>query len=283
MIRTLLHSVLLLGLLLATPRPLAAHILDLHSGQYISLAAMLDDLETSRVVFIGELHDAASHHAAQLQVIRALVERGRKVAIGLEMFRAEDQAALDDWSRGQLEEEAFQKVYENYWSMWPIYRPIFDYARDQQLALIGLNIDREVTRKISSGGFKSLSKEQLDQLDGVSCDVDPRYQDYIRKALGSHLEDPKHFRFFCEAQMVWDNVMAMNLVAWLEQHPDTLIVVLAGSAHAWRYGLPEQLSRRLQVPYRILLPEVPRRVDRSNTSKAEADYLMLGVGLGKLH
>jgi uncharacterized iron-regulated protein len=283
MIRTLFHSVLLLSLLLATPRPVAAHILDLTSGDYISLAAMLDDLETSQVVFIGELHDAVSHHAAQLQVIRALVERGRKVAIGLEMFRAEDQAALDDWSKGQLEEGVFQEIYENNWSMWPIYQPIFNYARDQRLELVGLNIDREITRKISSGGFKSLSEEELAQLDGVSCDVDQRYQNYIRKALGSHLEDPNQFRFFCEAQMVWDSVMARHLAAWLERHPDTLVVVLAGSAHAWRYGLPEQLSRRLQIPYRILLPEVPRRIDRSNTSKAEADYLLLGVGLGKLH
>lgn len=269
-----------LGLL---PQAGAAHILDLTSSRFVPLEAMLDDLQTSRVVFIGELHDNIAHHAAQLRIIRDLVERGAKVAVALEMFRADGQSSLDQWSKGSLEEAAFKKIYEDHWSMWPIYKPIFAYARDRQIPLVGLNIDRELTRKVSSDGFASLDPEQLAQLDGVSCDVDQRYQDYIRKALGTHLEDPDKFDFFCEAQMVWDNMMASHLVDWLNQHPDTLVVVLAGSGHAWRYGLPEQLSRRAAVKYRVLLPEVPGRTDRSNTTRSEADYLLLGLGLGELH
>jgi len=269
-----------LGLL---PQAGAAHILDLASGQYISLTAMLDDLQTSRVVFIGELHDNPSHHAAQLQVIRELVERGAKVAVALEMFRADGQSTLDQWSEGLLEEGLFKKIYQDHWSMWPIYRPIFDYAKERHIPLIGLNIDRDLTRQVSSNGFASLDEEQLAQLDGVSCDVDQRYQDYLRKVLGSHRSIPDKFDFFCEAQMVWDNVMAEHLADWLQLHPDTLVVVLAGSGHAWRYGLPEQLSRRLAVSYRVLLPEIAGRSDRSNTTRSEADYLLLGLGLGELH
>jgi len=60
-------------------------------------------------------------------------------------------------------------------------------------------------------------------------------------------------------------------------------VVLAGNGHAWRYGIPEQLRRRAELSYRILLPEVPGRQDRSNTTGAEGDYLLLGLGQGELH
>jgi uncharacterized iron-regulated protein len=269
-----------LGLL---PQAVSGHILDLASGEYIPLTAMLDDLQTSRVVFVGELHDNVSHHAAQLRIIRELVERGAKVAVALEMFRADGQPTLDQWSQGLLEEGPFKEIYDDHWSMWPIYRPIFAFAKERNIPLIGLNIDRELTRQVSSSGFASLDEEQLAQLDGVSCDIDQRYQAYLRKALGSHQATSDKFEFFCEAQMVWDNMMARHLVDWLEQHPDTLVVVLAGSGHAWRYGLPEQLSRRMPVSYRILLPEIPRRSDRSNTTRSEADYLLLGLGLGELH
>lgn len=281
--QTTMSALIMVLVLLASSRPAAAHILDLTARQYVSFAGMLDDLEQARVVFIGELHDQQSHHAAQLQVISALVERGRKVAVALEMFRAEGQPTLELWSAGLLEEKEFKTIYDDHWSMWPIYRPIFDYARLHRLPLVGLNIARDITRRIATSGFGSLSAEQLAQLDGVTCDVDQRYQDYLRKALGKHASGMDRFNYFCEAQLVWDTVMARHLLDWQQQNPDTLIIVLAGSAHAWRYGIPEQLQRRSELSYRILLPEIPGRTDISNTTSAEADYLLLGVDQGALH
>lgn len=281
--RKSLHSFLIILALLAWSSPGMAHILDLSNRQYTSFSDVLDDLEQVRVIFVGELHDQSTHHAAQLQVIRALVERGQKVAVALEMFRAEGQPDLDRWSNGLLDEEEFKLIYEDHWSMWPIYKPIFNYARQFRLPLVGLNIDRDITRRIAAGGFDSLSAEQLTQLDGISCDVDQRYQDHMRKALGQHASGMGSFRYFCEAQLVWDTMMARHLLNWQERHPDTIIVVLAGSTHAWRYGIPEQLKRRSDLTYRILLPEIPGRSDPSNTSSAEADYLLLGVDQGALH
>jgi uncharacterized iron-regulated protein len=271
-------------LLLCLPiRPVAAHILDLHSGQYVSLAALLDDLDSVQVVFVGELHDATPHHAAQRQLISELVKRGRKVAVALEMFRTDGQAVLDDWSNGRLEEQTFKKIYEDHWSMWPIYKPIFDLARQQRIPLVGLNVDRNLPHQVSLRGFASLTAEQLKPLAGVSCDVNQRYQDYLRKTLGVHPAGTETFRFFCEAQLVWDAMMARNLLEWQQQHQEMVVVVLAGSGHSWRYGIPEQLQRRANLTYRVLLPEIIGRSDRTNTTSAEADYLLLGLEQGILH
>jgi uncharacterized iron-regulated protein len=271
-------------LLLTLPiRPAAAHILDLHSGRYVSLAALLDDLESVQIVFVGELHDSVAHHAAQRQLISTLVKRGRKVAIALEMFRTDGQSALDAWTNGELEEQSFKVVYEDHWSMWPIYKPIFDLSRQLLIPLVGLNIDRTLPHQVSINGFASLNDKQLAQLSGVSCDVDQRYQDYIRKALGGHPAGTETFRFFCEAQLVWDTMMAQHLLEWQQQHPETLVVVLSGSGHSWKYGIPEQLRRRSDLTYRVLLPEISGRTDRSNTTSAEADYLLLGLEQGALH
>lgn len=278
--------VIILMFLLATLLPTRgeAHILAVADHQVVSFDQMLDDLLGVRLVFIGEMHDSLPHHRAQLQVIKGLVDRGAKVAIGLEMFRDSSQAVLDEWIAGDLSEPAFEKEFNKNWSSWPVYRDIFLYARSAHLPMIGLNLKRSIPRQVSRSGFASLSGRQLKTLPIVRCDVDATYQNYIRRALGSSGgHGPASFKHFCEAQIVWDAVMADNLIKWLKRDEDRIIVVLTGNGHAWKFGIPEQIRRREKQSYRVLLPEVPGRLDARHINDREADYLLEGVDQGPLH
>jgi uncharacterized iron-regulated protein len=232
---------------------------------------------------MGEMHDNLGHHRAQLQVISALKDAGVPVVVGLEMFRRENQGALDLWVAGKMSEENFLKIYRQNWSLWPVYRDIFNYARQEKVPLLGLNLSREITLQVARNGFASLSPRQLGELPVVRCDVDARYQDFIRRSLGGHAHNGTRFLNFCEAQLLWDNVMAQTLVDYLARYPDVTIVVLAGSGHAWRHGIPEQVRRRSAVKLRVLLPEVPGRIDPETITLNEADYLLLGAEEGPLH
>ena len=101
-------------------------ILRTADGSFLSLAEMADDLEAAPLIFIGELHGETRHHEAQLQVIRALYERGRPVAIGLEMFHDGHQEALDAWVEGELSVDEFSEVYQHNWNFpWSLYGGIF--------------------------------------------------------------------------------------------------------------------------------------------------------------
>lgn len=286
MMRTILKP--LLTLLLAVPLMLTAavghaHTLRVADGTYVDFATLVEDLKGVRLVFMGEMHDREGHHRAQLQVIRALKGAGAPVVVGLEMMRRENQGALDLWVAGRVSEENFLKVYRQNWSMWPLYRDIFFYARQAKIPMLGLNLSREITQQVARNGFASLSPQQLGELPGVRCDVDARYQDFIRHSLGGHAHNGTQFLHFCEAQMLWDSVMAQNLLDYLDRHPDVVIVVLTGSGHAWKHGIPEQIRRLREVEMRILLPEVPGRIEPGNITTTEADYLLLGVDEAPLH
>lgn len=269
--------------LLAAPLPAAAHTLDLRSGGYISFPDLIRDLSSVRVVFIGELHDNTAHHRGQLQVIRALKEAGVQVVVGLEMMRRESQGALDLWTAGRMSEEKFQLVFDQNWEMWPYYREIFLYAQEARVPMLGLNLPRSITRQVARNGFASLTPQQIGELPGVRCDVDAAYQEFIRRSLGGHGHNGNSFRNFCEAQMLWDSVMARNLLDFLAKNPQAVVVVLAGSGHAWKYGIPEQIRRLTEVDYRVLLPFVPNRIEPGRISEKEADYLLLGLDEGPLH
>jgi uncharacterized iron-regulated protein len=234
----------------------------------------------SRLVLVGEHHGNADHHKAQLAVIRFLHEKGVPVAVGLEMFRQDHQTTLDSWGAGQLEEAAFIEAYLDNWNFdWRLYRDIFRFARDNKLPLVGLNVSREITRQVAYRGFQSLDERQRDELGAITCDVGDDYMAYIRQAFGGHGHGGhgsiSDFARFCEAQLVWDTVMAIKALEYLEAHPQRTMVLIAGSGHVQRPAVPAQVRKRAELPFLILLPETAGSLDRRQLDAKAADYLIL--------
>lgn len=259
------------------------HIIELAGGEEIAPADLVAELRDTRVIFLGEVHDHEGHHLMQLEIIRALHEQGAPLAVGLEMFRHDYQQALDGWVAGEIAERQFIPIYQRNWSRWRLYRPIFTYAREQQIPLVGLNISRVITRHVARDGFASLSEEQLADLDlpDFACIVDPAYEEFIRRALGGEEHgEIANFANFCQAQLLWDRVMAGNLARFLQANPTHRIVVLAGNGHSWQHGIPAQLDSLLAEPisHRVLLPEAAGRLDRTNLTPQDTDYLWLDFG-----
>lgn len=259
-----------------------AHIYRVADGTTPDFERVIEDLLQSQVILVGETHDNPAHHRAQLQIINALWEKGTAVAIGLEMFRSDSQEALDQWVAGHLSEQEFEKIFHQNWINWDVYSEILHYARLHNIPVVGLNLDRDITSRVARGGFASLPKEQLRKLPVAICNVDPVYEQFIRRALGKHTNDIA-FKNFCEAQLLWDMVMAENIVSFLQENPEYMMVVLAGQGHSWKHGIPTQIEKLSDYSYRVLLPEESGRTDQQHTTEADADYLLLGVEQAPLH
>jgi uncharacterized iron-regulated protein len=275
------NILLLVALGLALPALSTAHphILDVDKKVEISTETLLDDLKSVQVVFVGELHDHVGHHRAQLAIIDALDDNPEQpLAIGLEMFRRDSQEDLDVWTANKMPLLQFLEIYNDNWSMWPEYSDIFLHARNEEVKMLGLNIPRQLTSKVAKSGFKSLSSNERLLLGNVQCEVDSTYGKYIRQAMGGYGGHGEQYLFFCEAQLLWDTVMARNLIDFLKDNPDYRVVVLAGSGHSWKFGIPRQLAEQADISYRVILPEMPDRVDRSRFSDDVADYLWLDEG-----
>lgn len=254
------------------------HIIDVAEKTEVSPEALLEDLRRAQVIFLGEFHDHVGHHRAQLTIIDALDDDERPLAIGLEMFRKDSQETLDRWTANDLPFLKFLSVYKDNWSMWEEYREIFMHARNEEVKMLGLNIPRSITSKVLRNGFKALPEEERQMLGNVQCVVTPVYSDYIRQAMGGYGGHGEQYLHFCEAQLLWDTMMARNLVEFLQKNPDYRVVVLAGSGHAWKFGIPTQMLEQAEISYRVLLPEVSSRVDRQSVTSDITDYLWLDEG-----
>jgi uncharacterized iron-regulated protein len=275
------YAAFLLMFLAAGAAPAAAgdlYVYDLRDNRRLAIADVIPELLKSRIVIVGEQHTDERHHRAQLRVIQALVEAGAQVAVGLEMFRKDSQGALDRWVSGEMPPQQFEKVFLDNWGYpWPVYQPIFEYARAQKIPMIGLNVPREITRQVSRSGFQSLTDEQRGQLSDVACNIDEEYMRYIRSVYGAHAHGNMNFTFFCEAQMIWDNAMAVHSLEYLRTHPQVIVVILTGVGHAQKGAVPRQIRLRSQIPVTVLLPEVPGSIDPKTVDRQDADFLLIGA------
>jgi len=250
----------------------------IRDGKIISLDELREDIKKARIIIIGELHNNTTHHDFQLQIIKALHGKRIPIAIGLEMFEAANQNKIDGWVTGTLSQQEFLELYYDNWGFpWPLYRDIFLYARNNKLPLVGLNVSRNITKKIAQTGFSSLTKEELKELPpDITCDITPAYREFIKKAYREHgFVNEKLFIQFCEAQMVWDSAMAWNIMKYLKQNPSMMIVVLTGTGHALKRGIPSNLGKDPLFSFRVILPEKKGLITIKNMTVKEADYLLL--------
>ncbi len=274
------HTMLLLSLFMPGNNLQAADITlwDVAGKAEISLEQVAGKLPSPGIVYVGEFHDNAAHHAAQLAVIQSLNRRNRPIAVGLEMFQHIEQSILDAWVAKGLSEEEMRRAFARNWSDdWYLYRDIFMYCRDRNIPMIGLNVPRSITRKVARNGFESLTPEEIGKLPPIVCRVDREYEAFLRRVLGDHGTD-SGFRRFCEAQLVWDTAMAIYALAYLKDHPERTVVVLCGMIHAWKKAAPEQAAREnAEVAQAVIQPAVKGRWTPGSVSKEDADYLILGL------
>ncbi len=237
-----------------------------------NLNDIIDEIAKNRVVYIGEQHTEFSSHLNQLKIIKAMYRQNPKLAIGMEMFQQQFQKHLDDFIAGKISEKEMIAKTE-YFKRWKydyeLYRPIMLFAKAEKIPVVALNIDREITKKVVSGGFDSLSNEQLGVIPDSIDFENPKYVEQLRGIFGMHQSKSfKNFDEFYHAQLLWDESMAENMVEFMKKNPDYSMAVLAGNGHVMHgHGIPDRAKRRGISDYIIVL-------NHTNPEPGIADYLL---------
>jgi uncharacterized iron-regulated protein len=246
----------------------AEEIFRLPDGDPISFHQLLNDLEPSSVIFMGETHDQIEHHHSQVRILQGFIEKNRDVVVGMEMFERSQQPILDQWTEGKLTEEEFLKEvkWETTWGIdYNLYKGILDDAKTRRLKVLCLNIERELVRRVGQQGITGLSSEDRAKLPEMDLgDKEHRY--YMASIYKSHQAgSAKDFEKFYQAQCLWDEAMAETLFRFLQsaEGRGKTALVIVGSGHvAFDFGIPKRLHRRTPLPYKtIILKEWKKNVE----------------------
>lgn len=127
------------------------------TGNEVNYESMIDELNKADVVFFGELHNNAIAHWFELEITKDLYEKhGKKIILGAEMFEADNQLIMDEYLKGTITEGKFEEEAR----LWPNYKtdykPLVNFAKDNNVNFVACNIPRRYASVVFSGGLEAL-------------------------------------------------------------------------------------------------------------------------------
>ncbi len=183
-----LLAVLLLGGCqhVVAPPPVGGEIRDLHSGQTLTAQQLLSRLAEPQRVIIGEQHDNADHHAAQLWLLKSLGKRRPQGSLLLEMLTPDQQPKIDAQRQSASPSADLPRAlaWQDGWD-WNLYGPIVRFALTQPYPLLAANLDNGEIRSVYRNrpvlsGERSMAESVkttlLEQISDSHCGLLPESQ-----------------------------------------------------------------------------------------------------------
>ena len=228
--------------------------------QQQNLKDIMESIADTPIIYIGERHTNYEDHKIQLEVIMDLHKRGKKFAIGMEMFQKPFQKYLDKYILEATDEKDFLKNTE-YFKRWKydfnLYREIIEFAKAKDIPIIALNLRSEIIDTVSEEGLDALTDEERQEIPKDMDMTDKEYRERLRKIFKLHRSSEKmNFENFSQSQILWDETMAHAIADYLKEHPDSHMVVLAGVGHiVYASGIPSRVYRLNKKDYVTLIPD----------------------------
>ena len=206
-----------------------------NNGKAIDYQQMVRQLSKADVVFLGEIHNCAITHWLELRILQSLyLEHGNNLALGMEMFEADNQLILNEYLQGLI----FSDRFEEEARIWPNYStdyaPLVYFAREHHLPVIATEVPRRYAAMVKDRGLKcldSLSAEAKTFLPPLPI----RYvvnehteQGFaLMRMMGQHKTDSGNSHL-SEAQALKDATMAWHIA----QHAQKKVLHVNGNIHS---------------------------------------------------
>lgn len=234
-------------------------VIDTVSGQVFRMDDVMRVLTVQDVVYLGEEHQNRYHIEAALQVLRSLIEHGRKPTLAMEMFGWDGQQAIDRYVSGQESDRSIfveqSRWLQNWGGPFEDYEPLVQFIKDRHLSLVALNPPKSLVRMVMKQGLVAArSDPEMAQwgMKDESIVDDPLYRErIIRQLQQCHGGGESLYQSMYEASMVRDEGMAKTVVERLaasrsaEDPAAGPLVSYTGGGHIqYQLPVPKRVIRR---------------------------------------
>ncbi|HEX8495287.1 MAG TPA: ChaN family lipoprotein [Pyrinomonadaceae bacterium] len=233
------------------------------TGKAATMEDVLAALDKAEVVCVGELHDDATAHVFEAELLKGALARysatdtktkRRALTLSLEMFERDVQIVLDEYLRGLISERHFlmsSRPWNNYQTD---YRPLVEFAREKNLLVIAANAPARYVNRVSRLGpesLKDLTQTAKAWLPPLPYEpASPAYAAKFKQLMGGPHgsaggqipQSPHGASYLLDAQSLRDATMAHAIAQQLKRQSDALVLHVGGNFHSeQRLGIPEQL------------------------------------------
>jgi uncharacterized iron-regulated protein len=216
------------------------------AGAAIEMDVLISRLAEADVVLLGEEHTAMDQKLLHAAIVDGIAATGRPVVLAMEFFERSDNAVLDRWARGEIDDrELLQETgwYDRGGYRWEYYQPVMNVARARGMTIVGANVSRDIPRAVNRGGLAGLSEEQRLEVGEVATDGSLQHRYLIARYFGDTVAmlPPGWFENMYAAQCLWDVVMARSVLAEVQE--GVTVVLVVGSGHiAYDLGIPRRID-----------------------------------------
>jgi uncharacterized iron-regulated protein len=255
-----------------------------HSSRaaFSDFEAMLADVATADVVFLGEQHDDPNTHRLELAVLEGLARRRSFVILSLEMFERDVQESLDHYAEGHLPEADFLAASRPWPRYQTDYRPLVEFAIEKDWIVVAANVPRPLASAVAKSGWTALEPLDASARAHIAADRecptgdDPYFQRFM-KAMGAHPGATTDQYYF--AQCLKDETMAESIArAYADSTTGAekpLVVHVNGAFHSdYGLGTAERVRRRMLGKRTVVISIQP--VDNLDTLAPTADDVTRG-------
>lgn len=167
------------------------YVLYNQDGKSVKYSKMMKDIADADIVLFGENHNNSLIHWFELQVTKSMFEQEPNLILAAEMFESDDQLIIDEYLAGKYDHKMFSdeaKLWKNYATD---YKPLMDFAKENDLHFVASNIPRRYARMVYKRGIESLDSlddQAKNYIAPLPFEIDlslPGYK-YMIESMGSH-------------------------------------------------------------------------------------------------
>ncbi len=243
-------------------------LLEARTGRPVSLEEWFDSLASWDVIYLGEEHYNRFHVEAALRILEALIAKGRKPVLAVEMFGWDGQAGLDRYlaEANMTKSEFLEEVRwrQNWGGAYEVYEPLIAFAREHRLPVRALNPPLSLVRRVAKQGLAGVRTDPEMARWGMAQEEivdDAAYREKIVRQLrlchggGSDAD----YQGMYQASMFRDEAMAKTIAEALRTFrigPGSSmgpILSYTGGGHIqYRLPVPKRVTRRISEGVRQL-------------------------------
>lgn len=249
---------------------LPAYVVYTKNGKKTSFKKLEKASLEKEFVFFGELHNNPIAHWLQFELLKALYQKhDSSLVLGAEMFEADNQQGINDYLAGKIDEKNIKDHVRLWTNFTTDYKPILDYAKEENLSFIATNIPRKYASSVFKKGIQSLDTLKASEkawICPLPFELDTTLSQYAALLDGEMHMGPN----FVKAQAIKDATMGY----FIAQHwkPGKVFYHLNGSYHSdFHQGILWYVQKYLNLSLsKFITISV---VEQDDISTLEPEYL----------
>lgn len=207
-------------------------IYDVKKQKGISLDDLVADVKNIDVLFFGEEHNDSIGHELEVELFSKIAKAYPKTALTLEMFHTDTQPIINEYLSGLISEKNFIKEARA-WNNYKDYKAMIEYAKANNLPVIGGNGAARYSNAVTKSGLSILSTFPAESkifLPPLPIDTATgRYHDKFIETLGGH--NMGGMKIY-QTQNFWDASMSWSIARYLKSNKRSKVFQVNGRFHS---------------------------------------------------